>query len=244
MSKLSADQLPKDDDFRRIIAYVISQFDAADRAAIQPVLNATGIDAVPVVPSVYDDEFNGNALDAKWMEYGTNYTLNVGGGSVRFKFPANRAGTNKAGFRQTLPAGNFTATAKIKVFWEANDSVFIGLFVQQAANNKYHGIGYVYNGAAQQYSLAVQRGGNDTDFTGLVNDVLYSSSSFRDVYFRIKYDGTNYYFQWSLDGGYFETAYQIAKLGFFSSQATLVGVGGYGFGSNEKFVFIDWFRVS
>lgn len=71
-----------------------------------------GIDYPPAVPNALDDEFYGNALDAKWSwldQGGATATVGDGVLSLRITETANRI----RGIYQATPGGAFTVRAKV-----------------------------------------------------------------------------------------------------------------------------------
>lgn len=102
-----------------------------------------GIDRPPAVPNALDDEFSGNALDAKWSwldQGGAVATVGNGVLSIAITETLNRM----RGIYQAAPGGAFTIRAKVMRPMINTSSSHSTLFVGQGAGSSddQHGLGW------------------------------------------------------------------------------------------------------
>lgn len=206
-------------------------------------VSTTTPDTPPTAPSIYDDEFTGSGLDAKWATGGAGMTVTVAGGAAQISLPASSNSNAFKGFRQTLPVGNFTATAKLSWLMSFNDSSQAGITIHQADNGRAYFFGLGNSGTSSPQIMV---------FSGASDAVIAASqlltAPFRQIstaYLRVRFDGTNYYFEHSLDGKNFIIFHQVAKLAYLTAVATRIGFAAYAYtNSVPQALQIDWFRIT
>ncbi len=161
-------------------------------------------DALPDTPSSQDDHFADASLDVKWTEWDlgvAKLTVSEAGHHVILAHATENAARYR-GVYQTLPAGDFTIAAKCSfiasslgdcatalcLFEDAtniNADVLVLINFQRTAANKYRDIHAQRNSDYQTFSANYAGG------------TIYPSVT---VYFRIRRNGTNLYYEYSNDG--------------------------------------------
>lgn len=199
---------------------------------------AASPDAPPATAGSLDDEFAGASLDTvrwTWVNQGS-VTATQANSILRLYCP-NAAGDNKHAIVQTAPATPWEVTAK--TWFLAPPTTYpMGGVVFRDGSGKLMSFAYEWNNG-----LRIAKYNSPTSFNS--NTFLFGnlgSLSF-PCYLRIRDNGTNLIFSYSMDGASFLQMYQESRTAFFGSGPTQVGlVLDANQTSFDVQLSCDWFR--
>ena len=198
------------------------------------------IDMPPATPHAMDDEFSDTILDGKWswINQGTSvWTENGRYGAIDIL----SGGDHIRLLVQQVPAGDFTATAKLTVLGPKVNYFNFGLCLYNSANGKrivfgkccrngYSGIQAVkFNSNTSFSSDAYLNGGWDSIF----------------IYVRVRKFGSSYYLDMSADGDFWWPVF-TETISTFLSAISHIGVG-YHRNNTSGVTYqgrCEWFRVT
>lgn len=176
-------------------------------------------DWIPQVPNVMDDEFEGNALDAKWSWFNQGAAGVTLDKSAAILSLATEATGTWRGVQQTLPVGNWKFQFKLANSVNANNSQTFGCGIFENSTRKSIYKMRSYTGSTFQW--AVNYYTNDTTYGSTPwssTTLIPSGWPWRQwLWVNIEYDGTNYIFSFSSDGITFVTVATLAKASYFTA---------------------------
>jgi hypothetical protein len=203
-------------------------------------------DAFPGSPTAQSDHFDDASLAAKWHEFDTAGKVVISEANHHVKFAITSLINNHVGMWQTLPSGDFTITAKMRTEYAKNleaKYMYWGITLFQDATNNpstcdlliFHV--YQYNNTVTAQVLYW------TDYDS------YSSAAyvgpaimvapFQAIYFRVRRNGTNFYYDLSLDNlSWKQYAGPIAQGTYFTPAE--FGITCYQESGAEQYVYCDW----
>ena len=137
-------------------------------------------DIPPIIPSIYDDEFNGVSLDPKWgwYYYGAPTSVSVANGKLLLNFAVDRSGMENASIlAQSAPDQSFSIVAKMHAFQHMYS--WQGLFMGNSSfgNDSMICIGYGWNIPTVYVTIRVGNG-----WLTINSDYPYLSC--KDVYLK------------------------------------------------------------
>ncbi len=198
------------------------------------------IDEPPSVPHAMDDEFADTVMDGKWswINQGTSvWTENGSYGAIDIL-----SGTDHTRLLvQEVPAGDFTATAKLTALGPKVNYFNFGLCLYNSANSRR----IVFGKCSRSGYSGIQA-------IKLTSNTAFSSDAYLNggwdsifIYVRIRKVGTSYYLDMSADGDFWWQVYTETISNFFSA-ISHVGVG-YHRNNTSGVVYqgrCEWFRVT
>jgi len=161
-------------------------------------------DALPETPSDQDDHFEDGALDVKWSEYDpgvANLTVSVSDTFVILTHPTEATGPHR-GIYQTLPAGDFSISAKIQpIGTSLADNKFALALFEDATDSDADLVtwGHIWRTKANDFRTMYIQG--YTDYTTFSSSYwggkVYQNTT---CYIRIRRNGTDLFYDFSCDG--------------------------------------------
>ena len=160
-------------------------------------------DAPPETPSNYDDEFDDESLSSMWSVYDNGGLLTVSEDVTGLKLELGySSGADLAGVYQAIQSGDFTYITKIFVSVDSrNVYAHIGLALLQGSGSSSDVYGIFLNALRTSYNQRITAL-YFTDYQTLDTEHTYEEGEYQDsfIYFRIRKDGSEYFFEWSKDG--------------------------------------------
>jgi hypothetical protein len=199
-----------------------------------------GPDVMPASPTTYDDEFPGSSLAGawSWLQQGASSAA-VGGSCLQLT--VDPTSNLLRGIYKAVPGTTpWEFTAKITLDSAYENYVLGGLMLYESATGKQMWFGLAF--------LAAQGAVVGHGSTGSpVNSYDYSVSGtnyFSQMYVRVRFDGINLIFSWSLTGIAFIQVFSQAVTTRFTTKPDSIGLGlsVYGGSSNPTTLVCDWFR--
>ena len=203
------------------------------------------VDAPPASATAYDDEFNGSSLSSQWSWVNQGgATATVAMGMLSLFIPA-ASGDNERGIVQTLPAGNYQFDAKINVQMVNNTFPLGGMALYDGTKLMIIGVGYAgtcQGNAAVANQNSVTSSWNTNATWGNQGGANFVSAN-KELYVRVKDDGTNLTWSIPYDGVSWRQLFQAGRTAFFPSGATKIGfLGESNNSSNALYIGVDWIR--
>lgn len=203
-------------------------------------------DKPPTTPNAKDDEFNAGSLDGKWTwdNQGTA-TATFSIDSIQLRALANGTSSTKS-IRQTLPGSTpWTITAKLDYFCRTNPTFFkAGLLLSDGT--KITSLGFANNTNLEVSDTKFNN--NSSGGIGTTNSATITLSQFPGKfpnYFRITDNGTNLFYYFSFDGGFWYELTNISRTNFFTGGATHFGLCvNSENGIHDAYLRCDWIRVT
>ena len=197
-------------------------------------------DTPPASPNAKDDEFDDTSLDGKWswVNQGTATWTEADGYGV-MTMPSNS--DNVRLLVQTVPAGDFVVTAKLRNAAIPANYTTIGLCVYNSANGYRILLGH--KTVTSNYRNQVVRWKGDTTY----DSDKYNLGTIGDCarYYRIRLVTTTLYFEVSTDGQVWTPLYS-ETIATFLNAITHIGLGSHR-ANTDGVVYsgrCDWFRVT
>lgn len=203
-------------------------------------------DAFPASPTSQSDHFDDASLDAKWHEFDTAGKVVISEADHHVKFAITSLINNHAGMWQTLPSGDFTITAKMRTEYAKNleaKYMYWGITLFQDATNNpstcdiliFHV--YQYNNTVTSQVLYW------TDYDSYSSTVYAGPTimvaPFQAIYFRVRRNGTDFYYDLSLDNlSWKQYVGPIAQGAYFTPAE--FGITCYQESGAEQYVYCDW----
>lgn len=190
-----------------------------------------------------DDEFNGSSLDVKWTwvnQGGATATLSSKGALV-LEAPAS-ASRNIRAIYQTMPSGDFTVTARIRLnVMLAATGEHVGLAVKNSGGNQLLVWSFNFDSFLRAY---VQRLSDVNTFSATLGSAAgFSQADFR-IYLRVKRVGSLLTFSYSWDGIDFWDYTTETETTFLPGVVNRVGL----FADSQSSTIVrntcEWFRVT
>ena len=164
-------------------------------------------DFFPVSPTSQSDHFDDASLNVKWTEFDPGGKLTVTEANHSAKFAITSQINNWSGIWQALPAGDFTITAKLRYEYNsltAGKYHYFGIVLYQDATNNPTTSDLV---AFCSYLISGTRVNQIIYFTkyDTYSSAPYASTGIAEImptacYFRVRRNGTTWYFDTSGDG--------------------------------------------
>jgi beta-xylosidase len=188
------------------------------------------VDATPASPGALDDEFSDGSIGALWTEHDpySKQSGNEAGGELALSQNTQTSGY-LTGYYQTLPGGDFTIVAKVKLNVDGDDvgtgacaQAGLALWEDASANNKRALLAglYVADGVAT-VGWSVWSGSNAVELGYVVSEPIEVSAG-TYLYLRLRRSGSAYTFDYSTDGQQW-TSYTLT--GYVEFTPGHVGVG-------------------
>jgi hypothetical protein len=202
---------------------------------------APTVDDVPAFSSPIDDEFSGLSFDANkwaWLNQGAA-TAVLRNGVLILEAPASATRSIRS-ILQTMPAGDFTVTARVRMSAAvAVTAQAAGIVVRNSGGAKLLVWELTYDSFLRLY---VQRLTNSTTFSATLGSA--SSITTQPVYMRVKRVGTNLTFQHSFSGVDWWDYVTEAEATFLAAAVDQVGLFADSQSSTIVRNICDWFRVT
>jgi len=195
-------------------------------------------DALPLSPTVYDDEFELTTLDGKWtwLNQG-NAVLTVQNGVLQLSSLATGADNVHAIF-QGLPTSTWRFTAKITFQGAWNSSPIVtGLFLMDSVSGRMEVFGPVRTSAGT--GLNIYRYTATNVYSANVNP----QDAPRFGYFEIESTSTNLIYRYSTDGLTWWTYQTLSRTSFLTNGPDRIGLAINPSNSGSSAVMdVGWFR--
>lgn len=165
------------------------------------IYNKWDPDAPPLSPSIYDNEFSGSPLGGSWIEFDPNNLLTLEFTNYGIWLTqATRTGDNITGIVEPIPSGDFTISTKIQLSSRMENYTACGLALFENpldSSKKITTLLETYNSTGM-----IIEGINWTNHNTFRNSIFSHAihGAGTCIYLRIRRNGTNYYFDYSLDG--------------------------------------------
>jgi hypothetical protein len=159
------------------------------------------IDVPPALPTVYDDEFTGTSIDAKWTQvnFRTNATTWTIGSGYLVATDVNQGNDVFNGLMQSAPSGPWEITASIATMSPVFQNYTFPAGILVAG-------GLTENDPVHSLLFATWTGGDahlvnqDATWTSVQNGNQFTAAHFGRGYVRCSWDGTSFSWSWSPDG--------------------------------------------
>lgn len=141
---------------------------------------------------------------------------------------------------QTIPAGDFTATAKVMLNAPKFNYFNFGICLYNSAN----GTRIIFGPFAKEHFAGIQAIKFASDYGYASDPYLLGGWDYRFAYVRARIVGTSYYLDVSKDGDFFWPAFSESIASFFSA-ISHIGIG-YSRNNGNGVTYkgrCDWFRV-
>lgn len=171
------------------------------------------VDAPPEVPHVYDDEFDDGELGASWHEWDTANYVTIAEGPLGLTITSNGVGPY-AGIDRLAPVGDFAAVVKVGIAGKpVNYSSFMFGFAQNSIANPTTAdiVGLIIEYANSGAVTLIVRSINDIAESGYADTKVVFNQPPTSFYLRLRQIGTDWLFDFSLDGIAFLNAATIAR---------------------------------
>lgn len=213
--------------------YILGAVDATlTNAAAIPGLYSS-IDVLPASAGTIDDEFPGSSLSGSWTSINAP-TAVVAGSYLNLSCPGS-ASTKWEYIYQTAPSTPWGVQMPFSIlsalaanFWSA------GLVLSDSSGKIIH-FGFTVNNG-----LVVQYYNSPTSFNSAPVAAMAGLNG--KTYIRLKDDGTNITFWYSIQGVAWYQFGQLSRTAFLTSGPTRVGIGVDSENSNIVYLETDWFR--
>lgn len=212
---------------------------AASSGGSLPAWLAASPDAPPATAGSLDDEFLGASLDTgRWTWVNQGSVTSSQANSILRLYCPKASGDNKHCIVQTAPATPWESTMKLWFLAPGGTTYPIGGAVLRDSSGKL--IAYDYEWTT---GIRIARYNSPTSFNA--NTFNFSSPGYLSLpyYLKIKDDGTNLTYSYSMDGSAFLQLFQESRTAFLASGPTQVGlVLDANQTSFDVQLSCDWFR--
>jgi hypothetical protein len=223
-------------------------------AAVPPIANgfvtAGPPDAPPASPTIYDDEFNGTALDAKWTKINTGTGSDITVGNSRAQL-TRATGTQVWTLAvQNRPAAPYQIDAKFTLDARLTNYSYCGLVLRDSATGHFVALRLSFEnvgGASPFARLFVDywNGTGPSQFSGssTIGSTIVPPSPL--IYLRIKDDGTNFILNYSFDGIQWDlgATWTLGRTVFLPGTYDQMGIGIAADNNTQPAqATCDWFR--
>lgn len=203
-------------------------------------VNVNG-DTHPTSPTSSDDEFEEVSLAPQWTSINSP-SLTLAKGSVTFSATGGGA-DNWTMIVEPVPSTPYRCACKVTYSGPGGNFVNFGIIVRDSGSGSFTYFGPTYNSA---WSIAVLHYTNPSTFnsslfgpTALSSITAFPSGQL-PMYYSIRDDGTNRFYDTSYDGINWENITSEAHTGFITPNQ--IGIGQDQFNSVLSSVAYDWFR--
>lgn len=193
------------------------------------------IDEPPASPNSLDDEFDGSSLDAKWSwnNQGTSVATVA---NDRLSIDIGAMSDNSSVIYQSVPAGDFIATAKVRVFSKGDSYYGSYIGVINSANNRRINLG-----------RSCRPTGNDWIHCTKpwTSDILLKEGFAGWLYVRVALSSGTLTFSFSEDGLLWIVAFSEAVTTWIGAITGIcIAAGRNNTGADKAYALCEWFRVT
>lgn len=216
-------------------------------------------DTAPTSSNAMDDEFNGTTLDPKWSLFNINgsnpLTYSFADDAITLTIPPDGGVPTRTwqGISQPLPSsGSWAFVIKVRSVSITNTYNFVGFIIANAAGagcswgdiwHSSYGEPSFFDGYEADYTAHASTDGPHAGASALVPFGNSGANPIQTHYLRMRYDGTYYYLDASLDGLNFANVLSSSASSVGVTSPTLIVLGGESISSvSGCSMTVDYFR--